>query len=80
LKREEFNWLVDSIFIVKEEEILCSEYFAQLPRYVDLEIAEQDPAALLPEVHHHKHQCPECEEMYQVLLEAVSTQADNNTK
>ena len=67
-----FTRLIDTIFAVKSgEEMLCSEYFEELPRYVDFEVAGQDAAALLPEVKHHMHQCPECEEVYLALRQLV---------
>ncbi len=76
MKRERLKQLVDSIYAAKDEEVLCAEYFAQLPRYVDLEAAGKDPATRLPEIKHHLHQCPECAEVYQALLEAVSPAPD----
>lgn len=72
MKRDRFVRLVDTIFAVREEELSCSEYFASLPQYVDLELQGQDPAARLPEVCHHIHQCPECEEVYRALLDTVA--------
>jgi hypothetical protein len=73
---EQLKQLVDSIYAAKDEEILCADYFAQLPKYVDLEAAGRDPSADLPEIKHHIHQCPECAEVYRALLEAVSSPAD----
>jgi hypothetical protein len=72
MKQKDFTRLIDTIFAANSgEEMLCSDYFDQLPRYVDLEVAGQDAAALLPEVKHHMHQCPECEEVYLALLKLV---------
>jgi hypothetical protein len=72
MKQKDFTRLIDTIFATKSgDEMLCSEYFDELPRYVDLEVAGQDVAALLPEVKHHMHQCRECEEAYFALLELV---------
>jgi hypothetical protein len=68
IKQKDFTRLIDTIFAVKSgDEMLCSEYFEELPRYVDLEVAGQDAAALLPEIKHHMHQCHECEEVYRQL-------------
>lgn len=71
MKREEFKQLILSIFAAKDEEILCSEFFGLLPRFVDLQLSGQDLPTVLPEVSHHLRQCPECDEVYQALLQAV---------
>jgi hypothetical protein len=69
MKQKDFTRLIDTIFAAKsEEEMPCTEYFDELPRYVDLEFTGKDAAALLPDVKHHMHQCPECEEVYLALL------------
>jgi hypothetical protein len=72
MKQKNFFRLIDTIFATRSgDEMLCSEYFDELPRYVDLEAAGQDAAALLPEVKHHMHQCHECEEVYLALRKLV---------
>jgi hypothetical protein len=74
MKPEKFKQLIQSVFAVKNEEILCSEFFEQLPRFVDLQISKGDAAELLPDVSHHLHQCPECDEIYQSLLQAAESE------
>ena len=75
MKREDFGRFIDAVFAAKAgEEISCSDYFDQLPRYAELECSGQDAAALLPEVRHHMHQCPECEELYLGLLEVLAAE------
>jgi len=74
MKPEKFKQLIQSVFAVKDEEILCSEFFESLPRFVDLQTAKENAAELLPDVHHHLHQCPECEEIYQALLPGVESE------
>lgn len=71
MKGEQLKQLILSIFGAKDEEILCSDFFERLPRFVDLQVAGQDAARLLPEVNHHLGQCPECNEVYQALLQAA---------
>lgn len=72
MKRKDFSRLIDTIFAAKSgEELSCTDYFDQLPRYVDIEASGVDAAALLPDVKHHMHQCPECEEVYLALLDLV---------
>jgi hypothetical protein len=73
----QFLELLRAIFDTREDEIVCSEFFGLLPKYVDLVLATADasrpplgqPADLLPQVAHHILQCPECAEAYEALLE-----------
>ena len=75
MKRKDFGRFIDAVFAAKAgEEMSCSDYFDQLPRYVELEASHKDAAALLPEVRHHMHQCPECEEFYLGLLEVLAAE------
>ncbi len=71
---EGWTQLIQSIFTTRDEEILCSEFFDRLPRFVDLQVSGQDAATLLPEVSHHLGQCPECKEVYEALLEAAQAE------
>jgi hypothetical protein len=67
MKREAFKRLIDTVYGARDEELSCSEFFAELPRYVDLERAGKDAKGLLPAVGHHIRQCPECGEVYAAL-------------
>jgi hypothetical protein len=71
---EKFKWLIRSIFAAREREMLCSEFFEILPRYVDLQVAGENVDAVMPDVRHHLYQCPECNEVYQALLTAVQSE------
>lgn len=72
MKQKAFTRLIDTVFAAKSgEEMSCTDYFSELPRYTELEAEGVDAAALLPEVRHHMHQCPECEEVYLGLRELV---------
>ena len=77
---EKFKWLIRSIFAVREEEMLCSEFFEILPRYVDLQVAGEDADTVFPDIRHHLYQCPECNEVYQALLKAVQSEKDTDQK
>jgi hypothetical protein len=77
---QKFQELIRSIFAVRDEEMLCSEFFDILPRYVDRQLAGEDVDKLLPEVGHHLHQCPECDEVYQALLRAVKSEKESGQK
>ncbi len=80
MKKETFEYLVKSIFAVKESEILCGEFFELLPRFVDLQVSGQDAATTFPQVSHHLHQCPECNDVYLALLDATQADEDADSK
>ena len=77
MNQAQFLELLRAIFDTREDEIVCSEFFELLPRYVDLVLAAPDassprlgePADVLPHVAHHIRQCSECGEAYEALLE-----------
>ncbi len=75
MRREQFRQFIASVFNAEERELLCSEFFDRLPRYVDLELAGEDSGVMLPDVKHHLGQCPECHEVYVALLEALRDEA-----
>jgi anti-sigma factor RsiW len=77
---EKFKWLIRSIFAVQEQEMLCSEFFELLPRYVDGQLAGEEADKLFPQLTHHLHQCPECDEVYQALRKAVQSEKDIGKK
>lgn len=77
MNHAQFSKLLRAIFDTRDDEIVCSEFFELLPRYVDLVLATADASPLqlgqagdaLPQVAHHILQCPECAEAYEALLE-----------
>jgi predicted anti-sigma-YlaC factor YlaD len=77
---EKFKWLIRSIFAVHDKEMLCSKFFDILPRYVDLQLEGKDLQKIFPEVSHHLHQCPECNEVYQALLQTVQSEKEPDKK
>ena len=60
--------------------MLCSKFFDILPRYVDLQLEGKDIEKFFPDVRHHLHQCPECNEVYQALLKAVQSEKEPDKK
>ena len=50
-------------------EITCDECFAQLDRYVDLELAGADADRTIPGLRAHLEGCPACREDHESLLE-----------
>jgi len=79
MKKKDFTRLIDTVFAVTSEEMVCTHYFDELPKYVELEVAEGDAATRMPEVRHHMHQCPECEEVYLALLDLVRDAKTSNS-
>ena len=60
------NWL-KNIFETGEDEISCTECFELSSRYVELEVAGQDPAAQMPALRQHLDQCRACRDEYETL-------------
>ena len=54
-----------------EPELGCDECFAQLDRYVELELAGTDAAEALPLLEAHLRGCPVCREEHDDLLELL---------
>ncbi|MGH3039876.1 MAG: hypothetical protein ACRDLZ_10855 [Gaiellaceae bacterium] len=52
-------------------ELGCDECFAELDRYVELEIAGVDAHAAVPGFRAHLEGCPACREEHESLLELV---------
>ena len=50
-----------------EQETPCEECFAELDRYVDLQLAGADANAILPFLRPHLEGCPACREDYDSL-------------
>jgi hypothetical protein len=55
----------------KGPELTCDECFAQLDRYVDLEVSGADADAAVPGLSAHLEGCPACREDHESLLEYV---------
>jgi hypothetical protein len=54
-------------------EIGCDECFAQLDRYVELELAGADAEAAVPGMGAHLHGCPACGEEHAALRSYLET-------
>ncbi len=55
-----------------EPEVGCEACFAELDRYVELELAGQDANAAVPGLRAHLAGCPACREEYESLRAFVS--------
>jgi hypothetical protein len=56
----------------KGPELSCEECFDELDRYVELELAGEDPDAAIPEMHAHLEGCPACHQDH-VSLRSFAT-------
>jgi hypothetical protein len=59
--------LVDGLLGPEEPELGCDDCFAELDRYVELELAGQDPDVQLPGLRAHLAGCLACREEHESL-------------
>ena len=64
--------LVEGLLGPEEPEVGCDECFAELDRYVELELAGADPDTELPGVRAHLAGCLACREEHQSLRDLLS--------
>lgn len=57
-----------------EPEVGCDECFAEIDRYVDLELAGADADEAVPGLRAHLEGCPACREEYESLRALVSSE------
>ena len=55
-------------------ELGCDECFAELDRYVELEVAGADADSAVPGFRAHLEGCPACREEHESLLELVRSE------
>ena len=55
-------------------EIGCDECFAELDRYVELEVAGRDADSVIPGLRAHLEGCPACREEHDSLLALVQAE------
>ncbi len=60
----------------KDTEIGCEECEAELDQYVDLLLAGEDPAQVMPALEQHLSVCSCCHSEYEALLVAVIAAAE----
>jgi hypothetical protein len=62
-----------------EPEIGCDACFAELDRYVELELSGVDADAAVPGMRAHLRGCPACCEEHESLVELVSAESTDAT-
>ena len=70
-ERPELRQALGRLLGPKEPEIGCDECFAELDRYVELELAGADADARVPGLRAHLDGCPACREDYESLRALV---------
>jgi hypothetical protein len=67
--------LVDGLLGPEEPEVGCDDCFAELDRYVELELAGGDPDAHLPGFRAHLAGCQACREEHDSLRAVIAGEA-----
>lgn len=67
MKKDHFESWLQNIYHTQAEEISCTECFDLVSGFVDMELSGKDPAAKMPQVVQHLHQCPACNAEYETL-------------
>jgi hypothetical protein len=71
MQRPELKQALGRLLGPTGHEVGCDECFAQLDRYVELEVAGADPDAALPGFRAHLDGCPACREEHDSLRALV---------
>ncbi|MFQ5593590.1 MAG: anti-sigma factor [Anaerolineae bacterium] len=69
MNHDEIEQLIHRILATEDEEINCAQVFELIARYVDMEVAGEDVAQLLPLVYEHLVQCEMCSDLHSTLYE-----------
>ena len=70
-ERSDLDRTLDRVLGPGEPELGCDECFAELDRYVELEVAGADADAAVPGFRAHLDGCPACREEHESLLALV---------
>jgi hypothetical protein len=71
MERPELKQALGRLLGPTEPEIGCDECFEQLDRYVELELAGEDPDRAIPGLRAHLAGCPACREEHESLRALV---------
>ncbi len=67
--------VINMAMSVEPDELDCDEFFAQMDRFVELDLSGEDVAALMPLVQEHAERCRDCREEYEALRQALESVA-----
>ena len=68
----EMNEAITRLLGPAEPEVGCDECFAEIDRYVELELAGADADAAIPGLRAHLAGCPACREEHESLVALVA--------
>ena len=71
MKLESFRAWIRQIYATRDDELTCNDVFELIPKYVDTEVAGDNPVERFPKVAHHLDQCSRCHDLYAGVLEAA---------
>jgi predicted anti-sigma-YlaC factor YlaD len=71
LKLESFREWIRQIYATRDDELDCDAVFELIPKYVDKEVAGEDPTIDFPQVEQHFKHCSRCRDIYIGVLEAA---------
>jgi hypothetical protein len=71
LDEQALKEMARGIMTARPDEIGCAEYFDQVDRFVEMELAGRDAAAAMPLVQDHLDRCGNCREEFEALLAAL---------
>ena len=71
LDSEQLKMMARMIARTREDEIGCSECFAQLDIFVDQLLEGKHPEEAMPLVEHHLNMCKDCHQEFKALLDAI---------
>jgi predicted anti-sigma-YlaC factor YlaD len=74
MERPELKQALSRLLGPATPELGCDQCFEQLDRYVELELAGQDPDAMIPGLRAHLGGCSACREEYESLRALVGSE------
>lgn len=74
---ERVQQILDFIFGKEDGEIKCGECYAQIEKFVELELRGESPAKTMPATGRHLRRCLECREEYKILLDSLRELEDS---
>jgi hypothetical protein len=80
MERSDLQRALERLLGPGEAEVGCDERFAQLDRYVELELAGEDADAAIPRLRAHLAGCPACREEHESLLALLAAEPGTSSR
>lgn len=74
LTKDHLIKIIQAAFTSGPNEIGCDDCFNKLHRFAELKLEGKSPEEAMPLVKDHLNRCGECEEEFEVLLEALKAE------